>query len=48
MAEAPDPVRIAEEACSSARRAHMLARAALIIACMATAVGILGMFLPIG
>lgn len=48
MPDVPDPVRIAEEACASAQRAHMLARAALIIACMAIAVAILGMFLPIG
>ena len=42
-----ESARIAAEACSSAQRAHMLARAALIIACMAIAVAILGMFLPI-
>jgi hypothetical protein len=48
MPDLPDAVKIAEEACSSAQRAHMLARAALIIACMAIAVAILGMFLPIG
>ncbi len=42
-----DVLRIAEEACSAACRAHMLARAALIIACMSIAVALLGMFLPI-
>lgn len=42
-----ESARIAAEACSSAQRAQMLARAALIIACMAIAVAILGMFLPI-
>jgi hypothetical protein len=34
--------------CSAAQRAHLLARAALIIACMGIAVAILGMFVPIG
>ncbi len=50
MAEAPETesLRIAREACSAAQRAHLLARAALIIACMSIAVAILGMFLPIG
>lgn len=43
-----ESARIASEACSAAARAHMLARAALIIACMSIAVAILGMFLPIG
>jgi len=42
-----ESTRIAAEACASAQRAHMLARAALIIACMSIAVAILGMFLPI-
>jgi CHASE3 domain sensor protein len=42
-----ESARVAAEACSSANRAQMLARAALIIACMAIAVAILGMFLPI-
>ena len=35
------------EAAEAAQRAAMLARAALIIACMAAAVAILGLFLPI-
>jgi hypothetical protein len=47
MAEQPDLSSMTEEACSSARRAHMMGRAALIIACMALAVAILGLFLPI-
>ncbi len=42
-----ESVRIATEACSAAARAQMLARAALIIACMSIAVALLGMFLPI-
>ena len=50
MAEAmeTESLRIAREACSAAQRAHMLARAALIIACMSIAVAVLGIFLPIG
>jgi hypothetical protein len=50
MAEGPETesLRIAREACSAAQRAHLLARAALIIACMSIAVALLGMFLPIG
>ena len=50
MAEASETesLRIAREACSAAQRAHLLARAALIIACMSIAVALLGMFLPIG
>jgi hypothetical protein len=43
-----ESLRIAKEACAAAQRAHMLARAALIIACMSIAVALLGMFLPIG
>jgi uncharacterized membrane protein len=39
----PDPDDMAAEA----RRAAQLARAALIIACMASAIAILGLFLPI-
>ena len=45
---ATESLRIAKEASSAARRAHPMARAALIIACMSIAVAILGMFLPIG
>jgi hypothetical protein len=49
MIEGPETesLRIAREACSAAQRAHMLARAALIIACMGIAAAILGIFLPI-
>ncbi len=47
MDEDRESARIAAEACSAAQRAHMLARAALIIACMSIAIAILGMFLPI-
>ena len=32
---------------ASAERAHVMARVALILACMAIAVSILGLFLPI-
>ena len=39
----PDPT----EAAAEARRAAQLARAALIIACMAAAISVLGLFLPI-
>ncbi len=42
-----ESVRIAAEAFSAAARAQMMARASLIIACMAIAVAILGLFLPI-
>ena len=37
----------ANNTAAEARRAAQLARAALIIACMAMALGVLGLFLPI-
>lgn len=45
--EDDESMRIAREAAESAQRASLMARAALIIACMSIAVAILGVFLPI-
>lgn len=44
----PDPIESASrEAAEAAQRAGLMARAALIIACVAIALAILGLFLPI-
>ncbi len=37
-----------QEAADAAQRAGLMARAALIIACVAVALSILGLFLPLG